>query len=301
MAGRDRFGATVAPVADGGYRGVHDFRPADHAAGARSRRRRAHPRPAARGRGGACRRRLPAGDRHRSPGRGREGALQARQSSPSPPCSSSPTRWSSRACSTPRSTKMVGLCRRIGTAGLWILVALAGAASAFLNNTPIVVLSRAGPARCREVDRPLAQALPDPAVLRRRARRLLHPDRHVDQPARQRHGVGRRPAALRNVRDHARRGRRRACRRALSLPLQRTADADGRRAEAERRLPWRCRVRRAGPGRRPGRIGRSLLQAGAVPAAARSRVAGRVRAASLRSPRSTSRRSRPAPSPGRCC
>ncbi|HWU92946.1 MAG TPA: SLC13 family permease [Sphingomicrobium sp.] len=37
--------------------------------------------------------------------------------------------------------KMVGLCRRIGTAGLWILVALAGAASAFLNNTPIVVLS----------------------------------------------------------------------------------------------------------------------------------------------------------------
>jgi di/tricarboxylate transporter len=33
------------------------------------------------------------------------------------------------------------LCRRIGTAGLWVLIALAGAASAFLNNTPIVVLS----------------------------------------------------------------------------------------------------------------------------------------------------------------
>jgi di/tricarboxylate transporter len=33
------------------------------------------------------------------------------------------------------------LCRRIGTAGLWVLIALAGGGSAFLNNTPIVVLS----------------------------------------------------------------------------------------------------------------------------------------------------------------
>ncbi len=37
--------------------------------------------------------------------------------------------------------KTVRLCRRIGSAGLWILIGLAGAASAFLNNTPIVVLS----------------------------------------------------------------------------------------------------------------------------------------------------------------
>jgi di/tricarboxylate transporter len=37
--------------------------------------------------------------------------------------------------------KVVGLCRRIGSAGLWVLIGLAGAASAFLNNTPIVVLS----------------------------------------------------------------------------------------------------------------------------------------------------------------
>jgi di/tricarboxylate transporter len=37
--------------------------------------------------------------------------------------------------------KMVKLCRRIGSAGLWVLIGLAGAASAFLNNTPIVVLS----------------------------------------------------------------------------------------------------------------------------------------------------------------
>ncbi|MBA3526236.1 MAG: SLC13 family permease [Pseudomonadota bacterium] len=37
-------------------------------------------------------------------------------------------------------TGVVGLCKRIGTAGLWVLIALAGVASAFLNNTPIVVL-----------------------------------------------------------------------------------------------------------------------------------------------------------------
>lgn len=37
--------------------------------------------------------------------------------------------------------KIVALCKRIGTAGLWILIGLGGAASAFLNNTPIVVLS----------------------------------------------------------------------------------------------------------------------------------------------------------------
>ncbi len=36
---------------------------------------------------------------------------------------------------------MVRLCRRIGQAGLWVLIGLCGAASAFLNNTPIVVLS----------------------------------------------------------------------------------------------------------------------------------------------------------------
>lgn len=36
---------------------------------------------------------------------------------------------------------VVKLCRRIGRAGLWIIIALAGVASAFLNNTPIVVLS----------------------------------------------------------------------------------------------------------------------------------------------------------------
>lgn len=33
------------------------------------------------------------------------------------------------------------LCRRIGAAGLWITISLCGAASAFLNNTPIVVLA----------------------------------------------------------------------------------------------------------------------------------------------------------------
>ena len=36
--------------------------------------------------------------------------------------------------------KGVALCQKIGAAGLWLLIALCGAASAFLNNTPIVVM-----------------------------------------------------------------------------------------------------------------------------------------------------------------
>ena len=36
--------------------------------------------------------------------------------------------------------RVVLLCRRIGAAGLWVLIGSLGAASAFLNNTPIVVL-----------------------------------------------------------------------------------------------------------------------------------------------------------------
>ena len=35
---------------------------------------------------------------------------------------------------------LVKLCERIGAAGLWIMIGLAGGTSAFLNNTPIVVL-----------------------------------------------------------------------------------------------------------------------------------------------------------------
>ena len=37
--------------------------------------------------------------------------------------------------------RVVALCRHIGRAGLWVLIGLAGFASAFLNNAPIVVLS----------------------------------------------------------------------------------------------------------------------------------------------------------------
>ena len=37
--------------------------------------------------------------------------------------------------------RVVALCKHIGRAGLWVMIVLAGAASAFLNNTPIVVLS----------------------------------------------------------------------------------------------------------------------------------------------------------------
>jgi di/tricarboxylate transporter len=36
--------------------------------------------------------------------------------------------------------KGVALCQRIGAAGLWLLIGLCGVASAFLNNTPIVVM-----------------------------------------------------------------------------------------------------------------------------------------------------------------
>lgn len=36
---------------------------------------------------------------------------------------------------------LVALCRRIGRAGLWIVIFLCGTASSFLNNTPIVVLA----------------------------------------------------------------------------------------------------------------------------------------------------------------
>jgi di/tricarboxylate transporter len=36
--------------------------------------------------------------------------------------------------------KGVDLCRRVGALGLWLLIAICGSASAFLNNTPIVVL-----------------------------------------------------------------------------------------------------------------------------------------------------------------
>src|SRR5688500_6182930 len=32
--------------------------------------------------------------------------------------------------------RVVALCKRIGRAGLWVLIGLAGTASAFLNNTP---------------------------------------------------------------------------------------------------------------------------------------------------------------------
>lgn len=36
---------------------------------------------------------------------------------------------------------MTGLCRHIGRAGIWLIITIAGGASAFLNNTPIVVLT----------------------------------------------------------------------------------------------------------------------------------------------------------------
>ena len=38
-------------------------------------------------------------------------------------------------------SKLVSLCKRIGRAGLWVIIGIGGVASAFLNNTPIVVLT----------------------------------------------------------------------------------------------------------------------------------------------------------------
>lgn len=37
--------------------------------------------------------------------------------------------------------RAVALCQRIGASGLWLLIALCGGASGFLNNTPVVILS----------------------------------------------------------------------------------------------------------------------------------------------------------------
>lgn len=37
--------------------------------------------------------------------------------------------------------QVVDLCKRTGAAGIWVLIGIAGAGSAFLNNTPIVVLT----------------------------------------------------------------------------------------------------------------------------------------------------------------
>lgn len=51
--------------------------------------------------------------------------------------------------------KLVALCKRIGTAGLWVMIGLAGIASAFLNNTPIVVL---GAPVVRDVARSLGRS-----------------------------------------------------------------------------------------------------------------------------------------------
>ena len=56
---------------------------------------------------------------------------------------------------------VVRLCNSIGRAGLWVLIGLAGGASAFLNNTPIVVLS--APV-VRDVARSLGQS-PKPYLI----------------------------------------------------------------------------------------------------------------------------------------
>ena len=51
--------------------------------------------------------------------------------------------------------KVVALCKRIGTAGLWVLIGVSGVASSVLNNTPIVVL---GAPVVRDVARSLGRS-----------------------------------------------------------------------------------------------------------------------------------------------
>ena len=77
----------------------------------------------------------------------------------------------------------------------------------------------AGCARRGHLDGPLAQTVPDSPVLRDRAGRAVHADRHLHQSVGQRHGDQGRAAAIRRVRDHAPCPDRCARGRDLPLPL----------------------------------------------------------------------------------
>ena len=123
--------------------------------------------------------------------------------------------------------KGVALCQRIGSLGLWLLIAMCGAASAFLNNTPIVVMSAPVVRDVALKLRVAAETLSDALVLHGGPGRVHHPDRDFDQPAGQRHGVGRGPASLRHIRDHAGGPEHRHRRRHLSFPVQRPAHQTG--------------------------------------------------------------------------
>ena len=202
--------------------------------------------------------------------------------------------------------RVTQLCQRIGTAGpLGADRAWPARPRPFLNNTPIVVLS--APV-VRDVAKSLGQSPKRyliPLVLCRRARRLLHPDRHVDQPSGQRHGRGRRAAALRHLRDHA--GRPRRSRSPAGSTCSCSANGWSRRATRRRPAGVDEATREAEDFREPGLAGG--LVGSAQPFAKQVQLqtgrghhlVARVRRRGRAWRRSTSRRSPPAPSPARCC
>jgi Na+/H+ antiporter NhaD/arsenite permease-like protein len=79
--------------------------------------------------------------------------------------------------------KLVALCKTIGTAGIWVLIAVGGVGSAFLNNTPIVVLAAPVVRDVAQVARKVPETLSHAAVLCGGARRHPDADRNLDQPS----------------------------------------------------------------------------------------------------------------------
>lgn len=94
----------------------------------------------------------------------------------------------------------VKMCKRLGAAGLWVLLGAMGLMSAFLNSTPIVVL---GAPVVRNGAEAAAQAVPDAIVVYNRIDRMLHSHRNLDQSSGGRHVAGRGTAPVWDVRNHA--------------------------------------------------------------------------------------------------
>ena len=124
------------------------------------------------------------------------------------------------------------------------------ASSAFLNNTPIVIIFMPILRSIAERYGRSAGAVMMPLSFRRDPRRHADPDRHVDQSA----GLGRarqaRPTATRFLRPHGARAGAGACRRRLHHGHAQDSAAAGRAARAgdgRRQTVHRGDRRRAGP------------------------------------------------------
>ena len=107
-----------------------------------------------------------------------------------------------------------------------------------------------------------------PLVLHGGARRLLHPDRHLDQPAGQRHGARSPGSRVRHFRDHAGRPRGRRGRRALSAAVQpRAESATGARRTVSPRRRRHRRTRITWTSAAAGRLRRAVRRTTAAAAA----------------------------------